>query len=461
MSITNQRIHFIAIGGGAMHQIAIALQKNQNQVTGSDDEIFEPSKSRLSEAGLLPPEIGWFPEKIEAGIDLVILGMHAKADNPELLKAKELGLQILSYPELIYNHSADKQRVVIAGSHGKTTTTAMIMHVLKYWKRKFDYMVGAPVHGFHFTVSLTEEAPVIIIEGDEYLTSAEQPIPKFLVYQHHIGLVTGISWDHINVFPTEHIYVRQFDHFADATPKAGILVYNDEDMLASVICKKEREDVTVLEYGTPKHIVRNGVTYLINHDGKEFPVRFFGLHNLYNSNGAKVVLSKIGIHDEQFFQAIQSFEGASNRLERLGENAKLIIFKDFAHAPSKLEATTMATKAQFPAKRLTAVLELHTFSSLNKEFISSYKNTLDASDEAFIYLNPEVVKHKNLEEISDAELKAAFQRQDIQIFRDSEMLFQTLSNKKFENSVLLLMSSGSFNGTDIKTFANQLLQSTL
>jgi len=459
MSITNKRIHFIAIGGGAMHQIAIALQKNQNQVTGSDDEIFEPSSSHLLKAGLMPNEMGWFTEKIDANIDLIILGMHAKADNPELLKAKELGLQILSYPELIYKHSADKQRVVVAGSHGKTTTTAMIMHVLKYWNRKFDYMVGAPVHGFDFTVGLTDDAPIIIIEGDEYLASAEQPIPKFLVYQHHIGLVTGISWDHINVFPTEHIYVRQFDHFADATPKAGILVYNDEDLLASVICKKEREDVTVLEYGTPKHVVRNGVTYLINQAGKEFPVRFFGAHNLYNSNGAKVVLSKIGIHDEQFFEAIQSFEGASNRLEKLGANDKLLIFKDFAHAPSKLEATTMATKSQFPSKRLTAVLELHTFSSLNKNFISSYKKTLDSADEAFVYLNPEVIKHKNLEEISDEELRTAFQRQDIQIFKDSDKLFQTLSEKKFENSVLLLMSSGSFNGTNIKKFANQLLQS--
>jgi len=459
MSITNQRIHFIAIGGGAMHQLAIALKRNQNHITGSDDEIFEPSKSRLEAEGLLPKEMGWFPEKITNEINLVVLGMHARADNSELKKAKELGLEILSYPELVYRHSTNKQRVVIAGSHGKTTTTAMIMHVLKYWKRKFDYLVGAPVKGFDYTVNLTEDAPIIVIEGDEYLASAENQVPKFLVYQHHIGLVTGISWDHINVFPTEHVYVRQFDHFADSTPKAGILVYNEEDALASVICKKEREDVTVLEYGTPKHVVRNGITYLINTLGKEFPVKFFGAHNLYNANGARTVLSKLGIHDEQFFEAIQYFEGASNRLEKLGQNDKLMIFKDFAHAPSKLEATTMATKSQFPSKRLTAVLELHTFSSLNKDYISTYKNTLNSADEAFVYLNPEVVKHKNLEQISNEELKSAFQRQDIQIFNDSNLLFETLASKKFDNSVLLLMSSGSFNETNLKSFASKLLES--
>ena len=457
MSITNKRTHFIAIGGGAMHQLAIALKRNGNQVSGSDDEIFEPSKSKLDAEGLLPDKSGWFPEKISDSIDQIVLGMHAKKDNPELLRAKELGIEVLSYPELIFNHAKDKQRVVIAGSHGKTTTTAMVMHVLKYWGRKFDYLVGAPVHGFEYTVSLSEEAPIIIIEGDEYLSSAEQQVPKFLIYQHHIGLVTGIAWDHINVFPTEHAYVRQFDHFADSTPKAGILIYNEEDALASVICKKEREDVTVLEYGTPKHIIRNSVTYLINPQGKEFPVRFFGAHNLYNANGARVLLSKLGVHDDQFFEAIQSFEGASNRLEKLGENEKVLIYKDFAHAPSKLEATTMAAKSQFPSKRLTAVLELHTFSSLNKEFISSYKNTLDAADEAFIYLNPEVVKHKNLDPISEEEIKNAFQRQNIQFFTDSDKLFKTLSEKKFENSLLLIMSSGSFNGTNIKSFADQIL----
>ncbi len=457
MSIRNQNIHFIAIGGGAMHQLAIALKNNGNQVSGSDDEIFEPSRSKLQAAGLLPEKEGWFPERIHAGIDLVVLGMHAKTDNPELIKAKESGIKILSYPELIYEHSRNKQRIVIAGSHGKTTTTAMIMHVLKYCGRKFDYLVGALVPGFENTVRLTDEAPVIVVEGDEYFSSPDQLIPKFLFYQHHIGLVTGIAWDHINVFPSEHSYVRQFDHFADATPKAGILVYNDEDALTCVICKKEREDVTVLEYGTPKYNVRNGQSFLINADGKEIPVKFFGVHNLSNANGARTLLTKLGIHDDQFYEAIQSFEGASNRLEKIGDTNKLIIFRDFAHAPSKVEASVKAVKAQYPDKKVHAVLELHTFSSLNKDFIHTYQQTLQAADEAIVYFNPEVVRHKNLDPISEDELKNAFGNPFLKVFTNSSEMFAALGTNSYNNDVLLLMSSGNFNGTDISNFASNLL----
>jgi UDP-N-acetylmuramate: L-alanyl-gamma-D-glutamyl-meso-diaminopimelate ligase len=458
MSITNKRIHFIAIGGGAMHQLAIALKTNQNHVTGSDDEIFEPSRSNLRNASLLPSEMGWRPELIQSDIDIVVLGMHAKADNPELLKAKELGLKVLSYPELIYEHAADKQRIVIAGSHGKTTTTAMIMHVLKFAGRKFDYLVGAQVPGFENTVQLTDEAPIMIIEGDEYYASPELSVPKFLIYKHHVGLVTGIAWDHINVFPTEHSYVRQFDHFADETPKAGILVYNDEDALTSVICKKEREDVTVLEYGTPKYAIKNGKTFLVSPSGKEIPVRFFGLHNLSNANGARTLLAKLAINDDLFYEAIQSFEPASNRLEKLGENQSLIVYRDFAHAPSKLEATTQAVRNQYPDKKLIAVMELHTFSSLNKDFIGTYANSLSSADEAIVYFNPEVVKHKKLSEISEGELKSAFSRDDLKVYTDSDSLFSYLKGFPYNNAVLLLMSSGSFNGQDIKSFSNQILQ---
>ena len=457
MSIRNQKIHFIAIGGGAMHQLAIALKNNGNEVSGSDDEIFEPSRSRLAEAGILPEKEGWDERKIHPGLDIIVVGMHARQDNPELLKAKSLGLRTLSYPELIFEHSRNKQRVVIAGSHGKTTTTAMVMHVLKYSGKKFDYLVGAPVSGFEQTVRLTDEAPVIIIEGDEYLSSPDQHIPKFLVYQHHIGLVTGIAWDHINVFPSEHSYVRQFDHFADATPKAGILVYNDEDALTCVICKKEREDVTVLEYGTPKHSVKNGVTYMITAEGKEVPVRFFGVHNLSNANGARTLLGKLGVHDDVFYEAIQSFEGASRRLEKVGEKDGLIIFRDFAHAPSKLEASVGAVKTQFPGKKLHAVLELHTFSSLNKDFIQTYDQTMKAADDAIVYFNPDVVAHKKLAAISAEELQTAFGRPDLKVYTDSAALFADLAAKTYSQDVLLLMSSGNFNGTDIPSFVSNLL----
>ena len=457
MSVPFQRIHFIAIGGGTMHQLAIALKRNQKTVTGSDDEIFEPSRSLLEAEGLLPSTLGWDPDRISSDLDMVVVGMHAKADNPELLKAKQLEIKTVSYPELIFEHARDKQRIVVAGSHGKTTTTGMIMHVLQYFNRKFDYLVGAQVVGFEENVRLSDDAPIIVIEGDEYFASPDLQEPKFLVYKHHIGLVTGISWDHINVFPTEHSYVRQFDHFADASPKAGILVFNDEDALASVICQKERPDVTVLEYGTPKHVVKNGVTYLFDGNGKEVPVKFFGAHNLSNANGAHTVLSKLSVTDEMFYEAIQSFEGAKNRLEKLGSNDKLLIFKDFAHAPSKLEATTKAVKGQFPNRKLTAVLELHTFSSLNKEFISTYKESFDAADEALVYFNPEVVKHKNLSAISPEELKTAFGRSDLQVFTDSKELFNTLDHKQWTNDILLLMSSGSFNHSNIQQKANELI----
>lgn len=457
MSIKNKRIHLIAIGGGTMSQLAIALHHNGNQISGSDDEIFEPARSNLEKEGLLPSSLGWDAARIDNKLDLVVLGMHARADNPELQKARELGLEVLSYPELIARHAENKQRIVIAGSHGKTTTTAILMHVMKYAGKKFDYLVGAPIPGFDQTVKLTEEAPIMVIEGDEYLASAELSIPKFLVYKHHVGLVTGISWDHINVFPTEHSYVRQFDHFADATPKAGILVYNEEDALTTVICKKEREDVTTLEYGTPRHVVKNGKTYWITPDSSEISLRFFGNHNLSNANGARTLLHKIGISDDVFFEAIQTFKGASLRLEKLGENNNRLIFRDFAHAPSKLAASVAAVKEQFPDHHITAVMELHTFSSLNREFLKTYAHGLDLANEAMVYFNPEVARHKKMEPLNAELIQEGFQRKDIQVFTDSKDLFDHLKTNKKTNSLLLLMSSGNFNGTDLKEFTNQYL----
>lgn len=457
MSIRNRSIHFIAIGGGAMHPLAIALQQLGNQVSGSDDEIFDPSRSRLAAAGLLPEKEGWFPEKIHAGLDLVVVGMHARKDNPELQKAHELGIRVVSYPELIFEHARHKQRIVVAGSHGKTTTTAMIMHVLKESGRKFDYLVGASVPGFENTVRLSEEAPIMVIEGDEYLASPEQEIPKFLVYQHHIGLVTGIAWDHMNVFPTEHSYVRQFDHFADASPKAGILVFNEEDIIASVVCKKEREDVTVLEYGTPKHKIRNGVTYWITPDGKEVPLKFFGAHNLSNANGARTLVSKLGIHDEEFFKAIATFEGAAFRLQKLGEANDRIVYRDFAHAPSKLKATLEAVKEQHPGVPVYAVMELHTFSSLNKDFLPQYAHTMDAATEAYAYFNPQVVEHKKLSPLHSTDLVNGFARPDLKVYTDNQQLFADLPKGKGGKAVFLLMSSGNFNGTDFSSLSQNLL----
>lgn len=451
------RVHFIAIGGSAMHQLALALHRQGHHVTGSDDEIYDPAHTALKNAGLLPESIGWYPERIHSGLDVVIMGMHAKADNPEYLKAVELGLQIMSYPEYIYHVSEHKQRIVVAGSHGKTTVTAMIMHVLKYHKRKFDYLIGAKVPGFDYSVHLSDDAPVIVLEGDEYFASAVKREPKFLLYQHHIGVVTGIAWDHMNVFGNEHQYVRQFDHFADATPKGGILVFNEDDDIAAVICRKERDDVTPVEYTVHPAEVVDGQTYLL-YNGQKLRVPFFGYHNMQNVNAAKNVLLKIGITEDMFYEAIVSFAGASKRLEVLAQSNSTTIFSDFAHAPSKVAATVRAVKEQYPNRRLIAALELHTYSSLNKDFISQYDGTLALADEALVYINPDVVTSKNLPPIDAEVLKNAFNKPGLIFFDDISALKTHLLHSDMHNTNLLLMSSGTFGGLELKNFAEALIK---
>lgn len=455
--MTTKQVHFIAIGGSAMHNIAIALHTKGYKVTGSDDEVFEPSRSRLAKHGLLPAEMGWNPERIHAGLDSVIVGMHARPDNPELLKAQELGLTIYSYPEFIYSQSKNKQRIVVAGSHGKTTTTAMIMHVLAYHKRQFDYLVGAQLEGFDTMCKLTEDAPIIVIEGDEYFSSPIDRTPKFLRYQHHIGLVSGIAWDHINVFPTEEIYVRQFDHFADATPKGGILIYNDKDPLGSVICKKERPDVLQVPFQTHPAQIIDGVTHLVTAAGK-VPVPFFGQHNLLNVSGAQHLCSKIGITEEMFYEAIQSFKGAANRLELVKQNSITALYKDFAHAPSKVRATTKALKEQYPQRKLFVCLELHTFSSLNKKFLKEYEGALNMADTAIVYFNPEVITHKQLEPITEEEVKTAFKKADLQVYNDSKSLAEMLENYDWTGTNLALMSSGNFDGISANELAEKIVK---
>jgi len=451
-------VHFIAIGGSVMHNLAIALKNKGYQVTGSDDEIFEPSHSRLQAYGLLPAQEGWFPEKITPQLDAIVLGMHARLDNPELAQAKVLGLKIYSYPEYIYEQSKNKERVVVAGSHGKTTITAMIMHVLNHHHQKFDYMIGAKVPGFESTVRLSEEAPVIIIEGDEYLASPTDPTPKFLHYHHHIGLVSGIAWDHANVYPVFDDYVKQFERFATQTPRAGTLIYCEEDDLATIVSTSNnmRDDALLLTYKTHKHKISNGHTLLTT---KEQPVAIsvFGKHNMQNLSGAMLVCQRLGISDAQFYQAIATFEGASRRLELVAKNAQTTIYRDFAHAPSKLKATTLAVKEQFPERKLVACAELHTYSSLNKHFIGQYKGTMDKADEAIVYYNPKAVALKRLEPIDPAEIVKAFGNKNLQVFTDSSALQAYLMRGQWANRNLLLMSSGTFDNLDLGVLASAVL----
>jgi len=455
MQLKKQKFHFIAIGGSVMHNLAIALKDEGHTVSGSDDEIYEPSRSVLREHGLLPASDGWHPEILNASYDAVIVGMHAAKSNPELLKAQELGLKIYSFPDYILERSREKQRIVVAGSHGKTTITAILIHVLSYFKRDFDYVIGARVRGMEQTVRLSD-APVIVIEGDEYLASPLDPTPKFLRYQHHIGLISGISWDHANVFPTEEEYVRQFDLFADATPKGGILVYCESDSMALMIGKKERADVLEIPYKSHAHSADQAGHQFLN-DGKErHPVRVFGSHNFQNLAGAKEILKRIGISTAQFYEAIASFEGAQGRLEKIKDNGQVTVYKDFAHSPSKVKATVKAVKELYPSRDLVAVVELHTYSSLNKKFLPQYKDTLKNATLPVVYFNPAKVAAKNLEPISESEIKASFANPHLSVFTDAAQLQDFLKNQAWKNKNLLLMSSGNFGGMDVQALATAI-----
>ena len=444
MSKNENKVHFIAIGGVVMHSLAIAMKEKGFEVSGSDDQIFDPSKSNLAKHGILP-ETGWNTDKITENLGAVILGMHAKADNPELEKAKALGLDIFSFPEYIFEQSKHKQRIVIGGSHGKTTITAMIMHVLKFLNRDFDYLVGSHVAGFDNMVKLTN-APIIIIEGDEYLTSPLDRTPKFLHYHAHIALISGIAWDHMNVFPTEEGYITEFEKFVDALPKSGSFIYYEEDPLTTLIGNKDREDVKKYKYNTLNHEIIAGNTSLITDSGK-IPLKIFGNHNMQNLAGAKEVLARIGVTEDKFYSAIQSFEGAAKRLELVKKDDKSVIYKDFAHAPSKVKATVNAVKEQ-SNRELIACFELHTFSSLNKAFLPQFANSLNKADVAIIYYNPETSLHKKLEVLDEDIIKEAFNNEGLKVFSDSAEMVSYIESLGIENKSLLLMSSGNFGGID-------------
>ncbi len=450
--MNTMNIHFIAIGGAAMHNLALALKAKGYQVTGSDDEINEPSKSRLAKAGLLPAEMGWFPEKIHKGLDAVILGMHARADNPELLKAQELGVKVFSYPEYLYEQSKDKLRIVVGGSHGKTSITAMILHVLGECKRDFDYMVGSQLAGFDTMVKVTAEAPIMVLEGDEYLSSPIDRRPKFHLYKPDIALLSGIAWDHINVFPTFENYVEQFRIFVRQIPANGALIYCQEDEWVRSVSNDAVEGVKKLGYGIPANEIRDGITYLKTDEG-EVALQIFGNHNLMNLTGARLVCNQVGITDADFYRAISSFKGAARRLELVSRREKNIIYKDFAHSPSKLKATTKAVKQQYSSKKVIACMELHTFSSLNAAFLDEYNGSMDSADEAIVYFNPHTIAHKKLSAITKDQVKAAFNRDDLMVFDSSEELKKYLHSYNYKGDVLLMMSSGTFDGLDLRELA--------
>ncbi len=484
------KVHFIAIGGSAMHNLAIALCQKGITVTGSDDEIFDPAKSRLEKYGLLPAEFGWHPERITKDLDAVVLGMHARVDNPELLRAQELGIKIYSYPEYLYEQSKDKLRIVVGGSHGKTTTTAMILHVLAHCGIEADYMVGAQLKGFDVMVRLSHTAKVMVIEGDEYLTSPIDRRPKFHLYHPNVGIITGIEWDHINVFPTFDIYREQFAKFIDLIepgPQAsrlqqGTLIYCDEDPeVHRVAMENRRTDIQKLPYVCPEHRVVDGVTYLVGsgecvvdsnrgqvlptgmpsarsttHYPLSTPLKIFGHHNLLNLTAARLACRQVGVTDEQFDEAIASFEGASKRLELVKKSDTCAVYKDFAHAPSKLRATIHAMREQYPDRRLVACMELHTFSSLTQEFLQQYAHSMDEADVRYVYFSQHALQLKKLPPLDPDEVRRAFGG-NVEVFTDSAAMVDKVKAMEWKDANLLMMSSGNFNGIDFAALADEII----
>ncbi len=451
-----QRVHFIAIGGAVMHNLAIILKKKGLIVTGSDDEIFEPSKSRLAEYGLLPGRAGWTPNIITSDIDFIILGMHARKDNPELVKALKMGIRIYSYPEYIYEMTRNKKRAVVSGSHGKTTITAMIMHTLNYHNYRLDYLIGAQVEGLDNMVGLSDDSSVAIIEGDEYFSSALDPTPKFHHYKPHIALISGIAWDHINVYPEYEKYIEQFHTFIQKIEDKGILIYYEGDDKLRDIVKNVKNDINIISYFAHPFINEGGIVNLL-YRNKKIPLRIFGEHNMQNLNGARLVCNQLGIEDSQFYEAIKTFKGASKRLQLIKSNDNTSIYIDFAHSPSKLEATVKAVKNHFPDRALVACIELHTYSSLNKNYIGNYKGTMDLADIAIVYFNPETLIHKRLEMLSKKDVKDAFGLKRLKVFIDPQRLSEELTSMDWRNKNLLLMSSGDFSGIDISALTNRII----
>ena len=451
-----KKFHFIAIGGSAMHNLALALQFKGFEISGSDDAIFEPSKSRLAKAGLLPQLMGWYPEKITDDLDGIILGMHAKEDNPELLRAIELEIRIYSYPQFLYEQTKNKTRVVIAGSHGKTTITSMVLHVLIYWEKEVDYMIGAQLEGFDTMVHLTQENDFMLIEGDEYLSSPIDRHPKFLWYKPHVTLISGIAWDHINVFPTEENYIEQFETYIDSIMPGGVLVYNESDSVLERITEASQNTIRKESYRLPEYFIDAGVTYLKTDEG-DLPLEVFGEHNLSNIAGAKWICQLMGVDEDDFLEAITSFKGASKRLEKIGDNGSSFLFKDFAHAPSKVKATSEAVAQQYDKHHKVYCLELHTYSSLNPAFIGQYKNVLNGADEAVVFYDPEALKVKNRSLLSEEEIKTAFGSENLIVYSNPKAFQEFIFEHQWNKSILLMMSSGNYGGIDWDTLKERVL----
>lgn len=455
MNDINQKVHFIAIGGAVMHNLAIALKKKGYQVTGSDDEIFEPSRSRLATYNLLPSQYGWHPERITNDIDTVILGMHATGDNPELIRAKELGITVMSFPEYLYQQTRDKRRIIVGGSHGKTTITAMIMHVFKTLDKKFDFMVGSQIDGFDTMVGLSDESEYAVFEGDEYLTSPLDRRPKFHLYMPDIAIINGIAWDHMNVFPTFDNYVEQFRIFINKISTAGTLLYYDNDPEVKRIAAASRVDIDKIPYGVhPWGQDERGV-FLLN-DGEEYPIKVFGEHNMQNISAAKAACLAIGINERDFYMAMESFTGTAKRLQKIYESDKGVAWLDFAHSPSKVRATVDAVASRYPGRDIVACFELHTFSSLNAAFLPQYSGTMDNATHSFVCFSKHAIELKKLPMLTNDDIRRAFGN-NTSVYDNPVEMFNEVKKRHYDNPVFLFMSSGNFDNADIQAIIKELI----
>lgn len=452
----SQRIHLIAIGGSIMHNLALALDNQGHIVTGSDDQIFEPALTRLTTHGLLPARMGWYPEKITTDLDLIILGMHAKSTNPELARALELGIPIVSFPEYVARSSADKMRIVVAGSHGKTTTTSMLMHLFKALGKSFDYLVGAGIEGFDRMVSLTE-APYIIIEGDEYLSSCLDSRPKFLHYNPQIAIITGIAWDHYNVFPTLELYHKSFADFILSMKEGSTLFYFEEDEALTNLVNDHGKHLNAYSYGAVPHVWQNGQSYI--RDGELlFATSVFGSHNFQNMQAVISVCTQLGFPRQEVVEALSSFKGSRKRMELLAEGNGKAAYLDFAHSPSKVRATLNAFREKYPEKKILTIIELHTYSSLNLDFLPQYAGSLKDTDHAIVYYDSHALAIKNMNPLSEPDIKNSFKREDIDVISHINELEDKILRLRQGTDILIFMGSGNFGDLDLRKVATNWLE---
>ena len=443
------KIHFIAIGGSIMHSLAIQLKKNGHIITGSDDVIREPSKSNLNHYDILPAKEGWCSKKISTDLDMVILGMHAKKNNPELLEAQKYNIPVISFPEFIFNSSKYKKRVVIAGSHGKTTITAMIIHVLNEYNIKFDYLLGAKIDALENQVKL-DDSKLIIIEGDEYFSSAIDLKPKFMHYDPDVLVVSGVSWDHINVFPTKSSYESAFSKLLNhVIEKNGKIFYYTHDLFLQKSLSAYNQ--LSQSYDSPRYIIKKG-QFILVHKNENIPLNIFGKHNMENMEAARQVCQEIGVCESDFYKSIKNFKGASRRLNLIKEiENHSAVYYDFAHSPSKVFATVNAVKELYPDRFLIGCLELHTYSSLNVDFIPNYLNTLNNCSESWLYFDEQELQRKGFAKLDRKFLLRAFNHPNMTIINNKKLLRQKINQIELDNTNLLLMSSGNFSGLDIKS----------